>query len=148
MSATVYEGLFILDSNKYARDPAGVSGEVTGLIERFGGKLMVSRLWDERRLAYPINGQRKGTYWLTYFTLDSVKLTPLTREFEINENILRQLVLKVHPKLVDALIAHAKSGTAPDVVRPGQPLTQPTPEAKVAAVTAAVVEEMDEGEAE
>jgi small subunit ribosomal protein S6 len=148
MADTVYEGLFILDSNKYARDPAGVSGEVTGLIERFGGKLMVSRLWDERRLAYPISGQRKGTYWLTYFTMDSVKLTPLNREFGISENVLRQLILKVHPKLVDALIAHAQSGTAPEVVRPGQPLMQPTAETKVAAVTAAVVEELDDIEVE
>lgn len=143
MAETVYEGLFILDSNKYARDPAGTSGEVTGLIERFGGKLMVSRLWDERRLAYPINGQRKGTYWLTYFTLDSLKLTPLTREYEISEGILRQLILKVHPKLVDALIAHAQTGTAPEVVRPGQPSTPIAVEAKPVAV---VVEELLEEE--
>ena len=37
------------------------------MIEEAGGEMLVSRLWEERRLAYPIEGHRKGTYWLTYF---------------------------------------------------------------------------------
>ena len=47
-----------------------MSGEIVELIEKAGGEILVSRLWEERRLAYPIKGQRKGTYWLTYFRLD------------------------------------------------------------------------------
>ena len=34
----------------------------------------MSRLWDERRLAFPIRGQRKGAYWLTYFRLEAAKV--------------------------------------------------------------------------
>jgi len=61
--------MFILDSNRFGRDPDGVSGQISELIEKLGGEILVSRLWEERRLAYPIKGQRKGTYWLTYFRL-------------------------------------------------------------------------------
>jgi len=39
-----------------------------------GGEILVSRLWEERRLAYSINGQRKGVYWLVYFRLDGNRL--------------------------------------------------------------------------
>ena len=74
MTINVYESLFILDANRYARDAAGVSGQIPELIEKNGGKMLASRLWEERRLAYPINGQRKGTYWLTYFKLDAASL--------------------------------------------------------------------------
>ena len=112
MAENVYEGMFILDSNRYARDPAGTAGQVTELIGKFGGQILASRLWEERRLAYPINGHRKGTYWLTYFRLESTQLSPLNRQCQINENIVRTLFLKVDPRIVDVLVSHAQAGTA------------------------------------
>jgi small subunit ribosomal protein S6 len=103
--------MFIFDSNRYARDGAGVAGEVEGLIQGIGGEILVSRLWDERRLAYPIEGQRKGAYWLTYFRVDSGEIGKLNRQCQISETILRHLVLKVDPRIVEAVVSHAqKSG--------------------------------------
>lgn len=107
MAQNVYEGMFILDAGRYARDAAGVSGTVEKLIREAHGELLVSRLWEERRLAYPIKGNRKGAYWLTYFRMDGQHLRGLTRQCEINDAIVRQLFLKVDPRIVDALIAHA-----------------------------------------
>lgn len=107
MAQTLYEGMFIFDSAKYARDTTGVVAEAEGLIRSHGGQIEISRLYEERRLAYPINGQRKGTYWLTYFRIDGPQIAPLTKQCEISDTILRQLFLKVHPKLADAVLAHA-----------------------------------------
>ena len=87
----VYEGLFIFDANRVARDREGLAREVEGYVEAAGGELLVSRLWEERRLAYAIKGQRKGAYWLMYFRLPTVRLTELTRQCEINDGVLRQL---------------------------------------------------------
>ena len=109
MAANVYEGMFILDSNRYARDPGGVSGQINQLIEGIGGKMMASRLWEERRLAYPIDGHRKGTYWLTYFEVEGKEISGLERQCLLNDAIVRHLVLKVEPRLVEALVAHANS---------------------------------------
>ena len=64
MASNVYEALFIFDTNKYARDVGGVSGQVAQIVQKHGGEMLANRLWEERRLAYPIDGQRKGTYWL------------------------------------------------------------------------------------
>jgi small subunit ribosomal protein S6 len=100
--------MFILDSNKYARDPSGVSGSVNELIEKLDGEIHASRLWAEQKLAYPIDNHRKGTYWLTYFTLAGTKSIEFDRACRLNENILRHLVLKVDARLADTLIAHAK----------------------------------------
>lgn len=110
----VYEGMFLLDSNRYARDPVAVSGQVAKLIEKSGGELLASRLWNEQKLAYPIKGQRKGTYWLTYFRMDSTTLTKLNRDTRLNENIKRSLILKVDPRLVDAMVDHAKGNDSAD----------------------------------
>jgi small subunit ribosomal protein S6 len=92
--------------------------EVEKAIKNAGGEVVVSRLWEERRLAYPIAGQRKGTYWLFYFRGPSSILAPLNREWEIQDGILRHLVLKVHPHLVDVVLEHAKAGPAPPAPTP------------------------------
>ena len=110
MPSQVYECLSILDSNRYSRDQAGVSGQLAELVTKHGGEILASRLWEERRLAYPINGQRKGTYWLTYFKLDSVKLTELKGDVRLSESILRTLFLKVDPRIAETLVSHALSG--------------------------------------
>ena len=111
MADHVYEGMFILDANQYGRDSEGAAGRIATMIQEAGGEILVSRFWEERRLAYPIKGQRKGVYWLTYFRLDSVRLIEIQRKCEISELILRQLFLKVDPRIVDTLVQHAKVGT-------------------------------------
>ena len=109
MTENVYEGMFILDSSRYGHDPEAVSGQIDATIQKFGGTILVSRLWEERRLAYPIKSHRKGTYWLTYFRLAGGQLATLKRECQINEVILRYLFLKVDPRIVEAVVAHAQS---------------------------------------
>ena len=131
MPTAVYEGLFIFDSNKYAKDPVAVSNNLTTAIQTFGGEVLASRLWEERRLAYPINGQRKGTYWLTYFSLDTRKLVELERYYQIVDNIMRSLALKVEPRIVDTLVQHALTGASPVIERPQTPA--PAPAAAAAA---------------
>jgi small subunit ribosomal protein S6 len=115
----VYEGMFILDSNRYARDPGGVPRHIDELIKKRGGEVLVSRLWVEQKLAFPIKGQSKGTYWLIYFRLDSSRLTELKHQVKLSDSVLRSLVLKIDPRLVDAMVAHASPRTR--VVTPDEP---------------------------
>ncbi len=134
MATNVYEGMYILDSNRYARDPAGVSGQIPDMIVKLGGEMLVSRLWEDRRLEYPIDGHRRGTYWLTYFKLDAGQLVSLNRQSQLNENIVRCLVIKIHPRLVDAVVEHAKLGP--------QALRRPVETAAVAVVEEPLDEEL------
>ena len=115
MAANVYEGMFILDSNRFGRDPETVSGQIPAMIEKLGGEMLVSRLWEERRLAYTIKGQRKGAYWLTYFRLDGERLAELRRQCQITDDVVRVLFLKIDPRIVDTLVAHALSVPVPAV---------------------------------
>ncbi|HEY2761231.1 MAG TPA: 30S ribosomal protein S6 [Pirellulales bacterium] len=121
MSQHVYEGMFILDSNRYARDAAGTVSQIPATVEQLGGKILASRLWEERRLAYPINGHRKGTYWLTYFSLDGDQVTNLNRQFQLNESVIRSLTLKIDPRIADTLVQHAISGGGPLAERKPKP---------------------------
>jgi small subunit ribosomal protein S6 len=125
LAENVYEGLFILDSNRYARDPGGVSGQIAAMLQKYDGKMLASRLWEERRLAYPIAGQRKGAYWLAYFRLDSAHVDAVRRDCQLNDSILRELILKVDSRIVDALVSHAQS-TVADAGKP-KPRPEPVP---------------------
>ncbi|MCS7304635.1 MAG: 30S ribosomal protein S6 [Thermoguttaceae bacterium] len=132
MPRNVYEGLFIFDPIRYAREPDVLSRQITQMIESAGGEVLVSRLWEERRLAYPIKGHRKGTYWLTYFRVDSSRLQEVHRASRLNEAILRFMFVKVDPRLVDTLVQHALGGPRP---RP-QPAAATTPTEEYAGVDA------------
>jgi small subunit ribosomal protein S6 len=108
LAENVYEGLFILNSNRYARDPIAVSAGINSMIESQGGTILVSRLWEERRLAYPIDGQRKGTYWLTYFRLEGKKIAPLNQLAGRQDDLLRHLVIRIDSRIVETLVSHAQ----------------------------------------
>ena len=132
MADSVYEGMFILDAGRFGRDPEGVAGQIPKMIEGAGGEILVSRLWEERRLAYQIKGHRKGAYWLTYFRLPGTKLPEIQRKCRLSDSILRTLVLKVDPRIVDTLVEHAKAGHSAKAVglppvasKPGEGASKP-----------------------
>ena len=132
----VYEGMFILDPTKFARDPGAAAQQVADLLTNHGGTILAARLWDERKLAYPIKGHKKGVYWLTYFTMPGGNLIALERQCEITEDIVRNLVLKVDDRIADALVQHALAGEAarrPAVAPAGTPAAAPAAATPAAA---------------
>lgn len=128
MAQNVYESMFIFDANTFARDPNGVSGKIPKIVEDCGGEMLASRLWNEQKLAYPIKGRRKGTYWLTYFKMDGGKIVEFNRACQLNDDVLRNLTLKVDPRLADTLVAHARGEEIPtDIVDEATPPADEAP---------------------
>ena len=116
MAANVYEGMFILDSNRFGRDPETVSGQIPAMIEKLGGEMLVSRLWEERRLAYPDQGTAQGHLLADLLPPRQQPVwSDLQRQCQITDDILRVLFLKVDPRIVDALVAHATSAPVPAI---------------------------------
>ena len=68
---------------------------------------------------------------MIYLSLEPDALAGLRRQFDINEAILRFLFLKIEPRIVDALVAHARSAPVPAVAP-----------AEETAVAVAVVDEI------
>lgn len=115
-----YETLLILDSNHYARDPGGVSKQLEELVAGAGGEVLVSRMWMEQKLAYPIDKHTKGTYYLIYFSMDGPNLPKLARALTLNESVIRELTIRLDPRLVEPILANARgehfTGPQGDVV--------------------------------
>lgn len=107
MANVTYEGMFLLDSNKYAANPQGSTAEVLALLERVGAKVLATRPWQDGKLSYPIKGLRKGLHFLVYFSMDSRQLHELDRLVKFNETILRHMVIKLPVALIDPMLAMA-----------------------------------------
>jgi len=103
-----YETLFILDSNHYARDPGGVGKQLDDIISENGGEVHVSRMWMEQKLAYPIDKHQKGTYYLIYFSMEGPNLPKIDRAFKLCEPVIRELTIRLDPRLVEPILANAR----------------------------------------
>jgi len=101
--------MFILDSSKVAMSWDDAVRQVHDILAKHNAEIVASRHWDERRLAYAIEGQKKGTYLLTFFKTDGLNLKEIVADCRLNELIVRELILKVHPKMVDSQVTQAMS---------------------------------------
>ena len=104
MPANVYECMFLLDTTKVAGDLPTADRQLRTILERNNAEVLVSRPWDERRLTYPIHKQKKGSYHIVYYRMDSLKQAELERDLKLNENLLRHMTLAVDPKWSDAVM--------------------------------------------
>jgi small subunit ribosomal protein S6 len=125
--------MFIFSANAHARNPAATGNTVEEIVKSAGGELLASRLWNEQKLAYPINGHRKGTYWLSYVRVESTNLAKFNRACQLNDSILRHLAVKLDPRLVDPMVAVAK-GENPEAAV-AEEATEETKEAAEPAAT-------------
>lgn len=89
----LYEGMFVIDSSVAERDYDGVCKEVESTISKHGGSVVDLRKWDERRLAYELERARRGVYILVHFEAPPESIAGLRRDFDLSDNILRQLLL-------------------------------------------------------
>lgn len=108
MATNTYETLLILDSNHYARDPGGIGQQISDIVTKAGGNVLVNRLWMEQKLAYPIDKHQKGTYWLTYFEIEGVAIPKIDRALKLCEPVIRHLTVKLEPRLVELILANAR----------------------------------------
>ncbi len=90
----LYEGMFLVDSGDAASDWDGVIKSIEKVISRAEGEVVSLRKWDERRLAYDVNGKGRGTYILVYFNVDPLRITSIERDVQLSEQITRVLVLR------------------------------------------------------
>ena len=91
----LYEGMFLVDSALAAADWDGISGLIKGLLEKADAEIVSMRKWDERKLAYEVQGKGRGTYILCYFRAGGDRISSIERGVQLSEKIMRVLILCV-----------------------------------------------------
>jgi small subunit ribosomal protein S6 len=140
----LYEGMFLLDNQAVRADWAAAKAVVTALISKHGGRVQTARRWDERRLSYSIRGRKRGTYLLAHFEQDAAGSQTLRRDLDIEERILRYLILAVEALPAGELEASKAELESGFSVPPPPPDDEPAHEEPAAAEPAPAEEPAEE----
>ncbi len=89
----LYEGMFLVDSSKAGADWDGIIAAIRTILEKAGAEIDSIRKWDDRRLAYEIKGKSRGTYILSYFSVDGERIRDIEKSVRLSEKIMRVLIL-------------------------------------------------------
>lgn len=65
-----------------------------GIIDSGGGEITRLEKWGKRRLAYEIDDQSEGYYFLYRFRSNNAVLSELSRHMRIDESVLRHLIVR------------------------------------------------------
>lgn len=107
----MYEAMFLFDPT--AGNSWDHVQEVVGrLMERAGGELVHLKKWDERRLAYEVEGRKRGVYVLAFFLAPTEKIVDLERDVQLSEDIIRVLVTSRSTYTVEKAKAVAEASQA------------------------------------
>ena len=131
-----YEMIYIIDTGLEETARKELIEKVSGLITANGGEIeKVDETWGKRRLAYAIDYKTEGWYVIVTFQAPAELPQELERNLQINENVLRYLVVKLVEK---------RSAVKPRPVRPAPAEEAPAAEeAKAAEPVAEAVEDAD-----
>jgi len=111
-----YETMFIVKPTLTAEEIQAQISAVKENIEKNGGTIASTDDMGTRELAYEIQKNKRGYYYLIYFTAPTESILELERTFRINENILRFIFIKHESKTeiaqwtTQCAIADKKSG--------------------------------------
>ena len=114
-----YEMIYIIDTGLEEAARKELIEKVSALIANNGGEIeKVDETWGKRRLAYAIDYKTEGWYVLVNFKAPAELPRELERNLQINESVLRYLVVKLEEK---------RSAVKPRAVRP-EPVAAPAEE--------------------
>ena len=101
----LYEGMFLVDSGKFAMDPESVTNDILAVLKKAGATVVAHRPWQDGKLAYEINGMKKGLHYIVCFTMAGSGMKTLVRQSHLSETIVRQMVIRHPQNIFDATVA-------------------------------------------
>ena len=99
-----YETLFIVDVTEGEEATKATVTKFTDIIAK-NAEIVEVADWGKRRLAYPINDKPEGYYTVVTFKSAPEYPAELERRFNIDENVMRSLVIRLEHEAVAKAVA-------------------------------------------
>ncbi len=93
-----YETMFIVKPTLTEEEMKAQIELVKANIEKNGGEIVSNEDIGSKQLAYEIEKNKRGYYYLVYFKAPTASILELERNYRINENILRFIFIKYENK--------------------------------------------------
>lgn len=86
-----YEVMFL--ANQAAAASFGdLLAHINHLLQRANAEVIAMKKWDERRLAFEIDKQKRGVYILSYINCPTDMVSHLERDVQISDQLMRVLI--------------------------------------------------------
>lgn len=89
-----YELMLIIRPDAPDEKAAAVIDRTTRYVVASGGQIVKVAPWGRRRLAYPIDRHREGSYHIVVFESPAEAIAELERSLQITEEVIRFLVTR------------------------------------------------------
>jgi len=93
-----YETMFIVKPTLTEEETQAEIANVKSNIEKNGGEIVSYDDMGTRQLAYEIQKQKRGYYYVVYYKAPSESVKELERLYRVNENIIRFIFIKSESK--------------------------------------------------
>jgi ribosomal protein S6 len=87
--------MFIISDTVAGADWEAAVKYVEDLLKNRGVEILKSEKWEDRKFAYKLKGHKRGAYLLVYFNAPTDSISPMKRDFELSDNVLRTLIVRV-----------------------------------------------------
>jgi len=91
----LYEHVFLARQDLSAQQVEELTAQYKGVIEQMGGKIAKSEYWGVKSLTYRMRKNRKAHFTLMNVDAPAAAIAEVERQQRINEDILRQLTIRV-----------------------------------------------------
>lgn len=89
-----YEMMFIVKTTIEEAEVKKIAADLESIITSMKGKVTDSKDLGNKKLAYPINKEITGYYFVMNFEATNEIVTELDRKAKINENVIRYMIIR------------------------------------------------------
>ena len=134
-----YEVMYVIDAALEDSARIELIDRFSDLVKKNGGEIDRVDEWGKRRLAYAINYKTEGYYVLMYIKAPSELPKELERNFQINDKVLRSLVIRYEGE-----VPAKREPLKPYVAREAAPAAEAAPVVEAEAAVVEAVEVVDD----
>jgi small subunit ribosomal protein S6 len=109
-----YELMLVLRPDLADDKSQALVDRITRQLTAAGGQIVKVAPWGRRRLAYPIDRHREGSYHIIHFEAPADSIVELERSLLITEELLRHLVTRVERPVKASRSADQADGLGED----------------------------------
>jgi len=134
----LYEGMFLMNQSSVSAGLANATGIVRGMLDRVDAEVLTLAKWEERKLAYPIDGHKRGTFLLSLFKVTPTQIANIERDCNLSEDVVRVMMTRAdhmgETEIAEALKTAETAGDATNL--DAEPAAESAPEAEAATTDA------------
>jgi small subunit ribosomal protein S6 len=133
----LYEGLFLFNNSAINSSVASATQILKDILARAEAEVVSIARWDDRKLAFTVDGQKRGLYLLTYFRARGSQIPNIERDVNLSDEVLRCLILRAeHVGQAELDVSIQNQQTTQDHIKlEGERAAAPAPATAPAAVT-------------